>query len=81
MEKLQPQPAADWDRELVYCGWEEVPSSFLVCEADRLLPAELQMQLAGIAGSEIIKCEEGHMVQLSRPEKVVEVVERVLKVL
>jgi pimeloyl-ACP methyl ester carboxylesterase len=78
MEKLKPQPAADWDRVLNYCGWMEVPSVYLVCEADRLLPAELQLQLAGIAGSEILRCKSGHMVQLSMPEKVVEVVNGIL---
>lgn len=57
----------------------EVPSVFLVCEADRLLPAELQVQLAGLAGSEVIKCSAGHMIQLSAPEKVVEIVKGVLE--
>ena len=79
MAQLQPQPAEDWDREVTYCGWMDVPSVFLVCEADRLLPVELQMQLAGLAGSEVIRCSAGHMIQLSDPEKVVEVVREVSK--
>ena len=79
MAKLQPQPAHDWDRELTYCGWMELSSVYLVCEADRLLPVDLQVQLAEIAGSEFLRCEAGHMVHLSDPGKVVEVVKGVLE--
>jgi len=52
---------------------------YLVCEGDRLLPVDLQLHFAGIAGSEILRCEAGHMVQVSMPEGVVEVVKGVLK--
>lgn len=74
-----PQPSTDWDRELIYCGWMEVPSVYLVCEADRLIPAEWQLQAAGRAGSEILRCTAGHMAPLSMPEKVLEVVKGVLE--
>jgi pimeloyl-ACP methyl ester carboxylesterase len=79
MKELKPQPAADWDQELTYCGWMGTPSIFLVCENDRLLPSELQCQLAAIAGSEIVRCEAGHMVMLSAPEEVVSVVRGILE--
>jgi len=79
METLGPQPAADWDREIAYCGFKDVPSVYLVCEGDRLLPVDLQLQFAGLAGSEVLRCEAGHMVQISMPEKVVEVVKCVLE--
>ena len=79
MKKLRPQPAADWDREIAYCGFVDVPSVYLVCEGDRLLPVELQLQFAGVAGSEVLRCEAGHMVQVSMPEKVVEVLNGVLE--
>jgi hypothetical protein len=60
MSILQPQPASDWDRELEYCGWMDVPSIYLICEGDRLLLVELQLQLAGVAGSEVMRCGAGH---------------------
>ena len=79
MKKLQPQPAADWDREIAYCGFLDVPSVYLVCEGDRLLPVELQLKFAATAGSEVVRCQAGHMVQVSMPEKLVEVVKGVLE--
>lgn len=78
MGQMRCQPAADWDRELTYCGWMDVPSAYLVCEGDKLFPVEIQLHLAGMAGSEVLRCEDGHMVQLSNPEKVVEVIKGVL---
>jgi hypothetical protein len=79
VKKLRPQPAADWDAEIAYCGFKDVPSVYLVCEGDRLLPIDLQLNFASTAGSEIIRCEAGHMIHVSMPEKVVEVVKGVLE--
>ena len=76
VKTLKPQPSTGWAGMVSYCGWREVPSLYLVCEKDMLLPAELQMQFAALAGSEVVKCGAGHMVQLSMPEKVVEVVKK-----
>ena len=79
MKVLRPQASAGWDGTVSYCGWREVPSLFLVCEKDRIIPEEMQMQFAGLAGSEIMKCGAGHMVHLSMPEKVVEIVRRAVE--
>lgn len=74
VKKLQTQPAADWDDTVTYGGWKDVPSVYLVCEGDACIPPPMQLQLAETAGSKIEKCAAGHMVILSMPEKVVEVV-------
>ena len=79
MEKLQSQPATDWDNTITYCGWREVPSVYLVCEGDRCVPASVQLQLAETAGSQIEKCAAGHMAMLSMPEKVVKVIVKALQ--
>jgi hypothetical protein len=71
---LKYQPADDWDRTITYCGWQHVPSVYLVCEADARIGPQTQLRFAGMAGSKIVKCPAGHMAQLSMPEKVVEVV-------
>jgi pimeloyl-ACP methyl ester carboxylesterase len=39
-----------------------------------MLPAELQEQFAGLAGSEIVRVGAGHMVQLSQTEKVADII-------
>ncbi|KFZ04267.1 hypothetical protein V501_09207, partial [Pseudogymnoascus sp. VKM F-4519 (FW-2642)] len=74
MKRLKTQPAEDWNGVTQYCGWEDVPSTYLVCEKDELLPAEVQVQMAQMAESNIEKCEAGHMVMLSMPKRVVEVI-------
>ncbi|TVY36053.1 hypothetical protein LSUB1_G006303 [Lachnellula subtilissima] len=71
---LRPQPAAGWDDTVTYSGWEEVPSVYLVCAKDAILPETMQLGFAQLAGSQITRCNAGHMVQISMPEKVVEVV-------
>lgn len=72
--KLQCQPASGWDDVVSYVGWKNVPSVYLVCEKDALLPPEMQIQMAERAGSEIEKCNAGHCCMLGKPERVVEVV-------
>ena len=79
MKELKPQPAEGWDGKVTYCGWREVPTAYLVCEGDQLIPPPMQVQMAEQIGSKIFKCEAGHMSMLSAPEKVVEVIESVVK--
>ena len=74
MKKLQSQPSEGWFDTVTYCGWKEIPSVYLVCENDQLLPLHLQLQWADMAGSKIEKCSAGHMPFLSIPERVAEVV-------
>jgi hypothetical protein len=74
MEKLQSHPSSGWDSTIDYCGWRDVPSVYLICKSDQVLPASMQLQMAHLAGSQIEECEAGHMVILSMPERVAEVV-------
>ena len=74
MKTLKPQPAAGWDDTVTYSGWKEVSSVYLVCENDAIVPDTMQVEFAQLAGSKIERCNAGHMVQISMPEKVVEVV-------
>ena len=77
-KKLKSQPSEGWDGTTTYCGWEDVPSIYLVCEKDAVLPEAVQLQMAGLAGSKVVKCAAGHCVMLSLPEKVVEVIEEAI---
>lgn len=74
ISKLQCQPASGWEDVVDYVGWKDVPSVYLVCEKDALLPADMQIQMAEMAGSAIVKCDAGHCCMISQPERVVEVV-------
>jgi pimeloyl-ACP methyl ester carboxylesterase len=74
LSKLQCQPATGWADTIAYAGWKDIPSVYLICEKDGILPKELQAQMAEAAGSKVETCSSGHMVMLSQPEKVVEVI-------
>jgi pimeloyl-ACP methyl ester carboxylesterase len=71
---LKSQPAENWGAVTTYCGWQDVPSVYLVCKQDKIIPEDLQVQLASLIGSRIVRCCAGHMVMLKMPEKVVEVI-------
>ena len=79
INKLQSQPASDWDDMITYCGWKDVPSIYLVCEGDACIPPPMQLQIAEMAGSRVVKCGAGHMVVVSMPEMVVDVVVEAVK--
>jgi len=74
MKELKSQPAEGWDDTITYAGWTDVPSVYLVCEGDQCIPPPMQEQLASLAGSRVERCDAGHMVMLSLPERVVEVI-------
>jgi len=74
VKALKPQLAAGWDDTVTYSGWKEVSSLSLVCEKDAILPEAMHYGFAQLAGSKIERCSAAHMVQISKPEKVVEVV-------
>jgi len=76
VKKVEFQPASGWEREVGYCGWKDVPSVYLMCEKDLIVPFPYQQQCSQLAGSEIEICGAGHMVMLSQPEKVVEVIRK-----
>ncbi|CZR53887.1 uncharacterized protein PAC_03769 [Phialocephala subalpina] len=71
---LKSQPLSGWNDTTTYTGWTEIPSVFLICENDQILPEEYQIQAATMMGSKIERCNSGHMVMLSMPGKVVDVV-------
>ena len=76
LARLQHQPASGWGDKITYVGWKDIPSVYLCAERDALLPSSIQLQMAGMAGSQVETCNSGHMVMLSQPEKVVEVIKK-----
>jgi len=76
---LEPQPAEGWDGTTTYCGWEDVPSIYLLCERDALLPEAVQLEMARMTGSELVRCGAGHIPMLSMPGTVAEVVKSFAK--
>jgi len=76
LTKLDCQPAFGWNEEVTYGGWKDVPSVYLCCKNDTIVPVQMQLLMAGVAGSEIEYCSAGHMVMLSQPDRVVELVRK-----
>jgi hypothetical protein len=74
MKELKCQPSEGWDGTTMYCGWRDVSSVYLICEGDKCVPEPVQAQFAELGGSEVVRCKAGHMVMLSMPEKVIEVI-------
>lgn len=71
---LKSQPLFGWNGTTTYTGWIEIPSVYLICENDQVLPEEYQIQAAMMTESKVERCKGGHMVMLSMPERVVGVV-------
>ncbi|KAM0232136.1 hypothetical protein ACHAP5_010838 [Fusarium lateritium] len=71
---LQHQPLTEYPTKVHYCGWRDVPSVYIICEGDKLLPTSLQETCAKRAGGEIVRVDGGHMVQLSQTEKVADII-------
>ncbi|CBF73646.1 predicted protein [Aspergillus nidulans FGSC A4] len=76
---LKCQPAEGWVGKCTYCGWEKVPSSYLLTEHDRVLSPRVQEICAGISGSEVIRIPAGHLPMLSDPKMLAEKVVSCLK--
>ncbi|KAL3448448.1 Alpha/beta hydrolase fold-1 [Aspergillus insuetus] len=66
------QPAEGWAGDCTYCGWEKVPSSYILSEHDRVIPPHVQEMCAGIAKSDVIRIPTGHMPMLSDPKLLAE---------
>ncbi|KAH7346018.1 Alpha/Beta hydrolase protein [Pyrenochaeta sp. MPI-SDFR-AT-0127] len=65
IEKLRPQPAANWDAQILFTGHDELPCNYLVCAKDHIIPVQLQLDFAALAQADIMTCDAGHMVMLS----------------
>jgi pimeloyl-ACP methyl ester carboxylesterase len=71
---LKPQPAKGWDMTTEYCGWMHVPSVYIVADDDQVIPKAVQEHFASVANSEVKHITTGHMVSLSKPEVLAEMI-------
>jgi len=76
LAKFQRQPATGWADVVEHAGWKDAPSVYLICENDQAMSVGLQEKVSAMAGCEIERCGSGHMVTLTMPEKVVEMIRR-----
>jgi len=74
MKVLQPQPAEGWNATTTYTGWLHVPSVYVIAKQDNCIPVPFQTQMAQAAGCKVLEIDAGHMLQLSKPDEVVEII-------
>ena len=64
----------DYYRPIEYTGWTEVPSTYLLCEGDKVHSIPIQKILVELVGCKTVTCSAGHAVPLSDPKKCVSVI-------
>jgi hypothetical protein len=78
VEKFPGHSAVSFSGELTYAGYKNIPASYLFCEEDMCVPA--QMQRAGIELIEnesgkkvdVTNIKTGHCPTVSAPQKVID---------
>ncbi len=81
-KKMPDHSTESFAGKLTYPGWKYIPVSFLLCEADKIIPLEFQEQMVEMVSKEsgrhvdvhALNC--GHCPNVSVPDKVVEVLRR-----
>ncbi len=64
--RLGPQPLATFTEPIEVAAWQSIPSTYVVCTADRAVLPSHQRFMAGRA-DEVIELDAGHSPFLSRP--------------
>ncbi|KAA8646620.1 hypothetical protein EYZ11_013394 [Aspergillus tanneri] len=65
--RLIPQSYKVQTMSVTRAAYEYVPSTYLICENDKAAPPQYQEMFAGIAKSEVQRCNAGHSPMLSQP--------------
>ena len=65
---------ANLAHKAVFAAWNDKPSWMTVATEDRLISPELQRRMAERAGSTIIEIENGHMLPMTSPDQVADVI-------
>lgn len=73
LDKAARQSLAILEQPVQAAAWQQLPSTYLVCAADRGTPAALQREFAAKADS-VVELDAGHHPFLSRPGSVCDLV-------
>ncbi len=75
--KVIPQSKGVMETVMTRCAYTYVPSTYVVCTADKAVPAPIQEMFAQMAGSDLKRIDSGHSVMLSRPHELMAFLEEV----
>jgi pimeloyl-ACP methyl ester carboxylesterase len=70
--RLETQRVTNFGQIVTHAPWNEVPSTYVLCEADRAITPSLQEKLATRC-SETLRLSAGHFPSISQPERIVEI--------
>jgi len=70
LKRLGPQSSTSFVQPLRHAAWREIPSTYVVCTEDQVMPAPFQRALASRAGSTVVEWPTSHSPFLSRPDLV-----------
>jgi pimeloyl-ACP methyl ester carboxylesterase len=77
--RLIPQSHAVQKSEIVVTAYKYIPSTYIICENDKVAPPQYQEMFAAAAGAKVIKLATGHMPMLSQPDALVEKIAEMVK--
>lgn len=66
IKKLQVHSWPTLSSKLTYAAYQHVPSAYLLCDADKAIPIQVQEGMASSMTTE--RCSAGHSPFLSQPE-------------
>jgi pimeloyl-ACP methyl ester carboxylesterase len=71
--KLKPQSAAIMMETVARPAWRDVPSTYVVCANDRVLPAEMQRTVFAPRTGQVVELQADHSPFLSQPDALADV--------
>jgi pimeloyl-ACP methyl ester carboxylesterase len=75
--KVSTEPTQGWEIPLTYMGWREIPSHYILCEQDRMLPLPLQEHFSSLAGSVPLRMDAGHFPHVSQPQQLTAIIQQI----
>ncbi|KKZ66552.1 hypothetical protein EMCG_07666 [[Emmonsia] crescens] len=75
---LGAHPLALMAVPVTYTAYREIPSTFILCENDLIIPPYIQEKMVAQAGDamDVVRCKEGHAPYLSNPRLVADCIRR-----
>src|SRR6185312_11645325 len=66
--RIQPQSSATMMEPVAHPSWRNIPSTYVVCTRDAIMPVEVQRNAFARNASEVVELEASHSPFLSQPQ-------------
>lgn len=80
LPQLQNHAKGTFDSKVTYAAWKHIQSTYVLCELDQAIPAEVQENMATQHGNKITieKLEAGHSPFLSKTDETVKLIRKAI---